>query len=81
MWGNASDGDCDELRLMSTNETFINLRGHGGSLDFENTKVRPLFYSIREHRSTSMQLRALSARSIGVENTGMLQGRMRGHNG
>lgn len=46
VWGNASGGLCDELRLKSvpatadTNASHINLRAHGGSLDFENTKVR-----------------------------------------
>lgn len=45
MWGNASGGYADELRLMSSpavgtgNATYVNLRAHGGSLDFENTKV------------------------------------------
>lgn len=46
VWGNASGGYADELRLMSSpatdgaNGTYINLRAHGGSLDFENTRVR-----------------------------------------
>eukprot|EP00904_Undaria_pinnatifida_P008377 jgi/Undpi1/466/HiC_scaffold_1.g00462.m1 len=45
VWGNASGGLCDELRLKSvpatatTNASHINLRAHGGSLDFENTRV------------------------------------------
>ncbi|CAN0390933.1 unnamed protein product, partial [Ectocarpus fasciculatus] len=46
VWGNASGGYADELRLKSTpptdddeNGTYINLRAHGGSLDFEHTKV------------------------------------------
>lgn len=39
MYGNGSGGDADELRLLSTNETFINLRAHGGNLDFVNTSV------------------------------------------
>lgn len=45
VWGNASGGYADELRLKSSpatddgNGTYINLRAHGGSLDFENTKV------------------------------------------
>lgn len=46
MWGNASGGYADELRLKSSpadeeggNGTYINLRAHGGSLDFENTRV------------------------------------------
>ena len=34
------DGDCDELRIQSTGETdFHEIRGHGGSLYFENTIV------------------------------------------
>ena len=32
-------GDADELRLLSNNDTFINLRAHGGSLNFDNTRV------------------------------------------
>ncbi|CAN0067101.1 unnamed protein product [Ectocarpus sp. 6 AP-2014] len=46
VWGNGSGGYADELRLKSTpptedggNGTYINLRAHGGSLDFEHTKV------------------------------------------
>eukprot|EP00903_Cladosiphon_okamuranus_P020616 g18926.t1 len=45
VWGAASGGYADELRLKSSpatataNATYINLRAHGGSLDFENTKV------------------------------------------
>ena len=39
VYGNGSGGDADELRLLSTNETFINLRAHGGNLDFVNTSV------------------------------------------
>ncbi|CAN0451148.1 unnamed protein product, partial [Ectocarpus sp. 12 AP-2014] len=34
VYGSEAGGDADELRLLSTNETFINLRAHGGSLDF-----------------------------------------------
>ena len=37
--GSSAGGDTDELRLLSTSDTFINLRAHGGSLDFLNTKV------------------------------------------
>ena len=32
-------GDADEVRLLSNFETFLNLRGNGGSLSFENTRV------------------------------------------
>ena len=38
--GTSAGGDADELRLLSTSDTFINLRAHGGSLDFLRTKVR-----------------------------------------
>eukprot|EP00904_Undaria_pinnatifida_P009115 jgi/Undpi1/5333/HiC_scaffold_2.g00614.m1 len=37
--GTSAGGDADELRLLSTSDTFINLRAHGGSLDFLSTKV------------------------------------------
>ena len=37
--GTPVGGDADELRLLSTSDTFINLRAHGGSLDFLSTKV------------------------------------------
>eukprot|EP00904_Undaria_pinnatifida_P005816 jgi/Undpi1/2364/HiC_scaffold_13.g05747.m1 len=37
--GSSVGGDADELRLLSTSSTFINLRAHGGSLDFLSTKV------------------------------------------
>lgn len=51
VWGTASGGYCDELRLksntidtidssVSNSSNFINLRAHGGSFDFENTKVQ-----------------------------------------
>lgn len=33
-------GDADELRLLSDSSTVVNLRGHGGSLSFHDTKVR-----------------------------------------
>lgn len=45
VWGSESGGKIDELRLKSDPAVgvhpafFINLRAHGGSLDFENTKV------------------------------------------
>ena len=37
--GTSTGGDADELRLLSTSKTFINLRAYGGSLDFLSTKV------------------------------------------
>ena len=37
--GTSVGGDADELRLLSNSQTFINLRAHGGSLNFDNTKV------------------------------------------
>ena len=37
--GTSAGGDADELRLLTTSDTFINLRAHGGSLDFLATKV------------------------------------------
>lgn len=37
--GAGGGGDADELRLMSNSETFLNLRGNGGSLVFQNTRV------------------------------------------
>lgn len=40
--GTSAGGDADELRLLSTNGTYINLRGYGGSLDFVSTKVSPI---------------------------------------
>nr|BDX99461.1 mannuronan C5-epimerase [Cladosiphon okamuranus] len=39
VYGTEAGGDADELRLLSTSETFINLRAHGGNLDFIGTKV------------------------------------------
>ena len=39
MFGLDRGGDCDELRLSSDPSGFINLRGHGGSLNLKNTKV------------------------------------------
>ena len=39
IFGTESGGDCDELRLLSDSTTFINLRGHGGSLHFKDTTV------------------------------------------
>ncbi|CAM9125414.1 unnamed protein product, partial [Laminaria digitata] len=38
--GTSAGGDADELRLLSTSNTYINLRAHGGSLDFLSTKIR-----------------------------------------
>lgn len=38
--GTDRGGDCDELRLLSDETTFINLRAHGGSFSFLGTKVR-----------------------------------------
>lgn len=38
--GTDRGGDCDELRLLSDNTTYINLRAHGGSLSFLGTKVQ-----------------------------------------
>lgn len=46
VWGPDSGGDVTELRLKSTpatddaDATVVNLRAYGGSLDFENTKVK-----------------------------------------
>ncbi|CAM9404971.1 unnamed protein product [Laminaria digitata] len=37
--GSSAGGDADELRLLSTSDTFISLQAHGGSLDFLSTKV------------------------------------------
>ena len=42
VYGTSAGGDADELRLLSTAEGFINLRAHGGSLDFMGTKVKRL---------------------------------------
>lgn len=39
MHGTARGGDCDELRLLSDETTYINLRAHGGSFSFLGTKV------------------------------------------
>lgn len=41
--GTSAGGDADELRLLSTSDTFINLRAYGGSLDFVSTKVGDVF--------------------------------------
>lgn len=38
--GTSAGGDTDELRLLSTNQTYIHVLGYGGSLDFVSTKVR-----------------------------------------
>lgn len=37
--GTSAGGDADELRLLSTSSTYLNLRAYGGSLDFVSTKV------------------------------------------
>ncbi|CAM9761421.1 unnamed protein product [Ectocarpus sp. 8 AP-2014] len=37
--GSASGGDCDALRIKSTDTEFFNLRGHGGNLDFLDTNI------------------------------------------
>lgn len=39
VYGTPAAGDADELRLLSINGTYINLRAYGGSLDFLSTKV------------------------------------------
>ncbi|CAM9805394.1 unnamed protein product, partial [Discosporangium mesarthrocarpum] len=38
LWG-GEGGDCQELRIRSTDSEFYNLRGHGGNLDIRDTKV------------------------------------------
>eukprot|EP00904_Undaria_pinnatifida_P012534 jgi/Undpi1/8410/HiC_scaffold_25.g10878.m1 len=35
----SAGGDANELRLKSTSDKYINVRAHGGSLDFVSTKV------------------------------------------
>lgn len=40
VYGVSAGGDADELRLLSTNDTYVNLRAHGGNLDFLSTKVQ-----------------------------------------
>jgi len=40
--GTKSGGQVDELRLLSTDDKIINLRGHGGSLYFDETRVMTL---------------------------------------
>ena len=47
MHGTSAGGDADELRLLSTADTFINLRAHGGSLDFLSTKVKTYKPTVR----------------------------------
>ena len=37
--GTSVGGDCNHLRMLSNSKKFINLRAHGGSLDFMNTTV------------------------------------------
>ena len=39
MYGKSAGGDANELRLKSTSDKYINVRAHGGSLDFVSTKV------------------------------------------
>lgn len=58
VWGTESGGYADELRLKSSpptdedgNGTYINLRAHGGSLDFENTKVKETETNTQHARS------------------------------
>ena len=37
--GTSAGGGADELRLLSTSDTYINLSAQGGSLDFVSTRV------------------------------------------
>lgn len=37
--GSASGGDCDALRILSTNTQYFNLRGHGGNIDILDTII------------------------------------------
>ena len=39
IYGTAAGGDCDYLKLRSDSEMIVNVRAHGGSLDFLDTKV------------------------------------------
>lgn len=39
VYGTGAGGECDYLKLRSDADTVVNLRAHGGSLDFMNTKV------------------------------------------
>lgn len=39
LYGRSVGGDCDALRILSTDTKFYNLRGHGGNLDMMNTTV------------------------------------------
>lgn len=39
VYGTEKGCDCDYLRLRSDAETIVNIRAHGGSLDFMSTKV------------------------------------------
>lgn len=39
VYGTEAGGECDYLKLRSDADTVVNLRAHGGSLDFMNTKV------------------------------------------
>ena len=37
--GTSIGGDCDVLRIESTDDDYYEIRAHGGSLSFKNTKV------------------------------------------
>lgn len=37
--GTSIGGDCDVLRIESTDDTYHEVRGYGGSLSFKSTKV------------------------------------------
>ena len=37
--GKESGGEVDELRMLSNNQKFVNLRGHGGNILMDGTKV------------------------------------------
>eukprot|EP00752_Nemacystus_decipiens_P011709 g10390.t1 len=37
--GTVSGGDCDALRIQSTDTVFFNLRGHGGNIDILDTVI------------------------------------------
>ncbi|CAM9922737.1 unnamed protein product [Ectocarpus sp. 12 AP-2014] len=39
IYGTDIGGDCDYLKLRSDSSVIVNVRAHGGSLDFMNTKV------------------------------------------
>ena len=50
VYGSSAGGDANELRLMSTSDKYINVRAHGGSLDFVSTKVTT---ALRRHSYNS----------------------------